>query len=551
VRVTPAALSALCLTWLAAPSTAALAQTYEITAGASSVYDARGGSVQLFGANYQARVDAGYLDRPLFGFHFQGIVHGLVLGAGDENIPFPLPTDLFNSTYLMARGASVERKRKDSRAYVFAGVTSERFVLPFFNAARAETPAALVFYQRQLTPALKLLSQNMVSHRQTSIQTLQWAPAANTTIAAGGGVGNNGHYAASSLSMDRPWMALRAGYTFAGQRFGRIPIPGTSGAESEKDNALLRLQRRGRGQVTVSRQNLLAQIESVSTAPASLRARVNGISGSASPFPGVQVHASFFDSLSGRVGGPTFHSSGVTAGATANVGRFLDMQADAFESHTGRQITRVGMGTLRERLGSKLTLSQTLTRTPGGMTASYGGEIRGNLISVAVGSQMVFVPFSISGRAGFQQVLQVSARIRLPHDASLIVSTYVDALGRARLTAYGTAYAYGTALDPGAHPHEPVAHVRFEKYVVTGRVVDVDAKPVEGAAIRVGEDVVFTDSDGTFSSSQRRAQPAVVTVLLDQFMFDGKYEVVTAPAKAAPDVAAKAQSIAIVLRRVQ
>jgi hypothetical protein len=34
-------------------------------------------------------------------------------------------------------------------------------------------------------------------------------------------------------------------------------------------------------------------------------------------------------------------------------------------------------------------------------------------------------------------------------------------------------------------------------------------------------------------------------------MFDGKYEVVTAPAKADPEVATKAQPISIVLRRVQ
>ena len=79
----------------------------------------------------------------------------------------------------------------------------------------------------------------------------------------------------------------------------------------------------------------------------------------------------------------------------------------------------------------------------------------------------------------------------------------------------------------------------------------MDGKPVEGAAIRVGGDVVFTDSDGAFSSAQRRSQPVVVAVLLDQLMFDGNYEVVTAPAKAAPQIAPKAQPIAIVLRRVQ
>jgi hypothetical protein len=529
----------------------AQAQVYELTAGASSLYDARGGSVQLYGASYQARFAAGYVDHAIFGVHFKGFVRGVVLGVGDDSIPFPLPTDLFNSTYLVTRGVSIERVRKQSRALFLAGATSQRFALPFFSGARAETPAGLVFYERQLRPTIRVLSQNMISARQTSIQSLQWTPSVNTTVGAGGGIGNNGHYAAASLSMDRSWTTLRAGYTFAGQQFGRIPVPGTSGAESEKENLLLRLQRARRAQVTFTRQNLLTQVTARSTAAGTLRARVDGVSGSISAAGSLQFHSSYFDSVSTRGGAPAWHGRGFTAGATGHLSTYLGLQVDVFENHAGPQVTRFAVGSLRERFGSKLTLSQTVTRAAAGTTVSYGGEIRGNLISVGVGSQMVFVPFAAPGRGGFQQALQFSVMLRLPHDASLNVSTVVDALGQTKYTAYGSAYAYGSVPDPAAHPHAAAPNVRFERFVVTGRVIDAEGDGVAGAAVQIGSDTVFTDSEGTFSSAQRRQAACLVAVLIDQFMFDGAYEVVRAPATAVADVADKATPLTIVVRRVR
>ena len=175
--------------------------------------------------------------------------------------------------------------------------------------------------------------------------------------------------------------------------------------------------------------------------------------------------------------------------------------ADAFESRTGGRsrggMARCASGGIEAPLSQRSRLRLADDGVVCGESAAF---------SAWPSDRRCVRALSMSGRAGFQPVVHVSLRVRLPHDASLNFSTSVDALGRTKHTAYGTTYVYGTALDPAAHPRAPVARVKFEKYVLTGRVVDVDGKPVEGAAIRVGGDVVFTDSDGAFSSAQRRSQ---------------------------------------------
>ena len=546
-RAATAGIAALAFT----AATPAQAQVYQFSAGTSTLPVARGGSMQVFGSNYQGRFDVGYLDRPTLGVQFQGLFRGRIWGAGDQNIAFGLSTDPFNTAYLFARGVSVERTSKTSRLLLFAGATSRRFVLPFFSGASADTPAAIAFYERQIRPALRLMSQNMVSSRQTSIQTLQWKPAAGTVVAIGGGVGSNRHYAASSLTLDRPWLSLRTGYTVAGREFGRVPIASAPGVEGERENVLVRLHSAQRLQVSFSRQNLVMQSSLSRALPGSLvRARVNGVAAGAAVSGALQLRGSYFESTSDSRG-VVRRSQGTTMGATGRIGSLLEAQLDVFENRNEGLRNRFAVATIRERINRRFMFSQTVTRTIGGTTVSYGGQISSNLVSVGAESQVVFLPFAPSQRGGFRQSLQLTVRLRLPHDTSFNLNTYLNALGEVRYTAYGTGYAYGTALDPAGRPPSASARVRMSKYLVKGRVVDTNGGPVQGAALRIGEDVVFSDSDGNFTSRQSSTRQYPVSVLVDQFMFDGVYEPVSAPAAATAAVESRAQTFEVVLRRVR
>jgi hypothetical protein len=169
-----------CLFFVAA---VASGQVFQLVGGTSSMLNAHGGSLGLQANKYAARLDLGYFGRPSVGFSYLRPYRGSVIGAGDQQIPFVLPTDLFDhSFYTFGRGVSVLRKAKTSQIFVFAGSTANGLAAPFLNIARMDTASGMLFYERQLSPSLTVVSRNIVSRRQTSIQGIHWAVSKNLKI---------------------------------------------------------------------------------------------------------------------------------------------------------------------------------------------------------------------------------------------------------------------------------------------------------------------------------------------------------------------------------
>ena len=168
-------------------------------------------------------------------------------------------------------------------------------------------------------------------------------------------------------------------------------------------------------------------------------------------------------------------------------------------------------------------------------------------MTLGLHSLTVFLPFGVSGRSGFQQSLRLSVRVRLPGNTTFDVATNTSPLGETAYTTYATTYAYSDALDPGARRGPPSVKVRLAKHLVEGVVEEADGRPIAGAAIRVGDDLVFSDSNGRFVSRQAQQKQYPLAVLVDEFMFPGRYDVVTAPdvVTAAPDERAEAYSIVL------
>lgn len=141
----------VCALYFACPHRAT-AQIFELTGGASSMFNAEGGSVEIHAQDYSGRIDLGYLGRPSLGFAFSRPFKTFDLTAGDQQIPFALPTDLFNNSfYFLGRGLSYSQHQGDSRLFVFAGETSDGYFAPFLNVARNDTPAGAIFYEKQLS----------------------------------------------------------------------------------------------------------------------------------------------------------------------------------------------------------------------------------------------------------------------------------------------------------------------------------------------------------------------------------------------------------------
>jgi hypothetical protein len=65
--------------------------------------------------------------------------------------------------------------------------------------------------------------------------------------------------------------------------------------------------------------------------------------------------------------------------------------------------------------------------------------------------------------------------------------------------------------------------------VIRGVVRDEEGHAVEGAAVEIGGEVVFTNSTGEFFLRVGRPTRSPVKVLLGEFLLPGQWEVVSAP----------------------
>jgi hypothetical protein len=80
-------------------------------------------------------------------------------------------------------------------------------------------------------------------------------------------------------------------------------------------------------------------------------------------------------------------------------------------------------------------------------------------------------------------------------------------------------------------------------------VHDELGQPVEGAAVAIGGEVVFTNSTGEFFVRVRSPREYDVAIRLDEFLFPGRWEIVNAPTRCRAQSEASALATKFVLRR--
>jgi hypothetical protein len=88
------------------------------------------------------------------------------------------------------------------------------------------------------------------------------------------------------------------------------------------------------------------------------------------------------------------------------------------------------------------------------------------------------------------------------------------------------------------------------KFLVEGTVKDEQGDPVEGAALRIGKEVVYSDSTGVFLVRMGKHGPFPLAVVPDEFIANGVYEAVSAPSTVRAEADDAASNVEIVIRRV-
>ena len=514
------------------------AQGIKIQGGSSSLFGTHGGSVELRSAAQRVRFDFGWLDGPRFGFLAVRPYRGLLWGAGDQTISLSLPTDQNGSSSFLGRGLSISQSTKRTKLFLFFGSTSQGFVAPFLNLARPETGVAVLFYERQLSPTVRFFSRNAFSKKQTTIQALEWSPRNGLKLAMSAGMGNNQRIWSSSLDFTRRRIAVQASYANLGQAFRRLRVDSPAVAETDRENLRLEIAPWDNLRFHASRQNYLSpDPEDESGA----RATVNslGMWGRAAAF---QFYGTVYQSATAAG-----TARALSLGTRRNFFDRLDVSVDFQRSAPSQsQSTSTMVYRVREVLTPRIALSQVVTQGNGQTTMSFGGSFLSNTLTASLEYQTVYLPLVQGAMSQFQQVLQVSLRMRL-WAFELNADTIVTPLGQVRYTGYTTAYGYRESGQGGLFG---ARSSKFSKYIVRGRVVDEKGQPVAGAALLIGTILVFSDSQGNFLLRRDKGGTTSLTVALDQFLYPGRYEVVSLPVKVHAGAGDTVETYEVILRRV-
>jgi hypothetical protein len=483
-------------------------------------------------------------------FEVGGIIRttfkGYDLFLGDDTVRFGLPTDVFaNSYYFVGRGVGISKKSNSGSFTSFAGTSSEFVGTNFFQAAKTKSPLFGTFAEYKLTSRLSFTSDLVLGNKQTLISGFAFRPALGTLLAVSGGVGGNSPYAATAIKLERSRYDFKASYIATDKAFRRSSMTEPVMSEPERDNEELTFRLTDRASFTVGRQNLLAPL-SVKDVSGS-RATVHQATGSYL-FHKFQITGGLFES---RVDAGA-HSVGESLRVARSLTRKIDVGFD-YNRNTFQSTTNSSWSTnVRENLTRQISLIQYVNRSAGQTSFSFGGEIRTKRVTVGVTNDTAYVPFRPQS-AGGPFVRTYNVRLSLQPFRSFTVQAYtnVDPAGKLRYTTYAGDYLYRyEGLQPGSGPGGVQNEASIAKYVITGKVVDIDGNPIAGAALQIGTDLVFTNSDGEFVLRTRKKQTLLLHVSMRDFLTNDFYEVVTAPSEVQSEVEDKAQPVTVTLRKI-
>jgi len=515
-------------------------QVFKVQAGTSTMLNADGGSVDFLAPNYQGSLGIGYFqDHFGVGGTFRSKYHGYTLVAGDDSVPFNLPTDVFDSShYFMTRGIGISRSTQNGNLLFMAGSTSLGFGTGYFQIAQSENKVAVFFMERKLKHHLRLFSRNIAAGQMTSLQALNWEPKKWLDASVTGGLGSNQPYAATAVEVHTPTFGVKASYVDAGSEFRRVTVTTPLSSEVNRENIEVAYQPFHGFSISAGHHNLLEPLTpTAAPSAASVNEAVSTFNVKRFTFG-----TGFFNSeYAGRI------TNGTNFFGGRPIGSHLELTGNYFQSRSqGGTLSNVLSGTVREIFSQRFSLRQVISRSDGQSMIAYGGEFLANRFKVDADYQNVYLPFRPD--RPFEQALALNVSVRVVGAFQLIGGTNVAPNGNLRYTFGASTFLY---RERGLSMRQrDAASYSFPKYVVVGVVRDSEGSPLEGVAIHVGSELAYTDDTGHFQIRFRRRNPVPLHVALEEFLTPGSFEIVHAPPIVAPDPEDHPIELTIVIRRV-
>jgi hypothetical protein len=521
----------------------ACGQIFRVQGGTSTLLNAEGGSVEVKAPNYNGSMGIGFFNGKLeFGAETRYQFHGYTVLAGDDSVPFTLPTDIFDfSHYFSARGLGATRSDGERSLYAFAGATSSWLGTGFFTAAKTDSPVAIVFYQQKLSHHLNFVSRNILSNRQTMLQAVEWSPEKWLKASLTAGIGSNQHYFATGFDVKTEKVALKSGYVLTGDLFRRVTVASPMSSEVNKGNIEILYKPESFVSITAGHQNIL---EPLTLGGAMQQAAVDQLA--------TDFHVEKFYFGVGLFASSSFGrgTEGTNFYVGRRIGQRFDVNTNYFASQPRSSQARSGAATtmlsatVRENLSSRFSLLELISRTAGQTTYALGGDFTSNRLFVRADYQNVYLPFRPD--RPFEQALALNVGFRVHGPLQITAASNVAPDGHLRYSFGLSTYLYrlaGMTMNANSPDSFSIA-----KFVVQGMVKDDQGNPVEGAALHIGKEVVYSDSSGHFQVRFPRHGPYPLSVVPEEFITNGVFETVSAPHEVRAESEDSATDIAITLR---
>jgi hypothetical protein len=527
--------------WLGLAAAPAAAQTVvELQAGGTSLYDSYGLYANLFSRKWEGWAGVGYQD----GFRFGA---GLRTGFGDDTLSLGsdvllsvLPTDVFSfGVNVLTQDVRYTLVEGNTMVSASAGWAAASTGSQFFRSYAFDAPFGALEARQRLGNRWLLGFTGTIAERQTALASAQWLARRDLVVAAAAGIGSNDPYAAASAVFDGEQVDASISYVWLpDRRFRRVDLPYPVQSEADKLNLRAEYEPWPEIAFGAGLQNFLQD----SGGPSVITASGKTAYVRAHRF-GVRAQAGVYDS---RSQGITNFSNYFGAGYA--FGRRLDVEAYLLQSRPSNASTRnTPIINVRERVSRRLSLLQQFLWNDGDLTIQFGGDVVLPMGDLSVNYQLVQQPFAPD--EPFKSVLSISARLQLGRYATNVNTTVLPD-GSVNYLATASTFLY-LGQYGGLQPNRVGGGVRVGRFVLRGRVLDQDGLPIEGAAVQLGKELAFTNAEGQFLIRVNRLGDYAVEVRFDEFLLTGSYEMLSAPATIGAEREDRAQSVDILLRRVQ
>ena len=522
------------LSWL---SVRADAQTVvEVQGGGSSLSDGYGATANVWRSGMDGWIGLGYLDGFRAGaFLRRATNRGDTLGFGNSALIIRLPTDVFTPGYnLLVQGVSYAGGTQRTSYLLFGGASSAGIGAPAFQPTSIERPMGAFFLQHRVEPTVRLTAAAIIAERQTFLPGVQWQPTPDLTGGFVVGMGSDRPYAASSLLLRRGSLGVQASYSWNPERFRRVAVPTPNQTEVDRENIMLTYDVGPQFSVGVGRQNFVQ--DSADTAPVT-RATGNTV------FAGGRWREL-------RLTGGLYHSE---SNGIANLSsyfalgreltRWLDTELFLLQSRPeGQSAVTTPVANLRWRISPRIGVSQQVSLHHGRPTVLVGASLVTPVGEFAADYQIVHQP--LQPFKPFRSTLNLTARVQLG-SYSTSIGTYMRPDGAVDYSASGSTFLYMGSFG-GAQPQQIGGGMA--RYVVRGIVRDDQGSPIEGAAVELNGEVVYSNSAGEFFLRTKHPQHYPIKVLVGEFLLPGEWEIVSAPETATAEDERRAAPVIIVLR---